>query len=63
MKPNEARNMTAAEIQNEIASRRKKVQELRFSAAIGQNSDVREIRAKKREIARLLTIAREKEEA
>ena len=60
MKPNEIRNMTEAEIETEVASRRRKLQELRFTAAIGQNSDVREIRTKKREIARLLTIAHEK---
>jgi large subunit ribosomal protein L29 len=63
MKSNELRNLTMDEIQEEVATRRKKLQELRFTAAIGQNSDVREIRAKKREIARLLTIAREKEAA
>lgn len=62
MKPNEVRNLTLDEIQDEVASRRKKIQELRFTAAIGQNSDVREIRNKRREIARLLTIAREKRE-
>jgi len=63
MKPNEVRNLTAAEIEDEISSRRQKIQELRFSAAIGQNSDVREIRRSRREIARLLTIASEKAEA
>lgn len=63
MKSNELRNLTMDEIQEEVSSRRKKLQELRFTAAIGQNSDVREIRAKRREIARLLTIAREKEAA
>ncbi len=63
MKSNEVRNLTLNEIQDEVDSRRKKLQELRFTAAIGQNSDVREIRVKRREIARLLTIAREKENA
>ena len=63
MKSNELRNLTMDEIREEVSSRRKKLQELRFTAAIGQNSDVREIRAKRREIARLLTIAREKEAA
>ena len=60
MKPNEIRNLSADEIQDAISERRKKIQELRFTSAIGQNSDVREIRNKRREIARLLTIAREK---
>lgn len=63
MKPNEVRNLTIAELEDEVDSRRKKIQELRFSAAIGQNSDVREIRRSRREIGRLLTIAREKAEA
>ncbi len=63
MKSNEVRNLTLSEIQDEVDARRKKLQELRFTAAIGQNSDVREIRVKRREIARLLTIAREKENA
>ena len=60
MKPNEIRNMSGEEIEDAILERRKKIQELRFTSAIGQNSDVREIRTKRREIARLLTIAREK---
>ncbi|MCA9839365.1 MAG: 50S ribosomal protein L29 [Trueperaceae bacterium] len=63
MKSNEIRNLSVDEIHDEVASRRQKLQELRFTAAIGQNSNVREIRAKRREIAQLLTIVREKEEA
>lgn len=62
MKSNEMRNLSPDEIRSEVASRRKKIQELRFTAAIGQNSNVREIRQKRREIARLLTVVREKEE-
>ena len=59
MKPNEIRNLSLDEIEDAVSERRKKIQELRFTAAIGQNSDVREIRNKRREIARLLTVARE----
>ncbi len=60
MKPNEIRNLTTDEIVVEVAARRKKLQELRFVAVMGQNPNVKEIKAQKRHIARLLTIANEK---
>ncbi len=60
MKPNELRNLSPDEITKEIADRRQKIFDLRFTSKIGQMSNVKEIRSKKREIARLLTIANEK---
>lgn len=61
MKPNEIRNLSAEEIQAEVAARRAELLDLRFQAAVGQASNPRRIREAKREIARLLTIAQEVE--
>ena len=62
MKPNEIRNMTADEIQGEVDKRRQELLDLRIQAAVGHASNPRRIRAAKREIARLMTVAREKAE-
>ncbi len=62
MKPNEMRNLAPDEIRAEVAKRREELLDLRFQAAVGQASNPRRIRTAKREIARLLTIAKEKEE-
>lgn len=61
MKPNEIRNMDLDEIREEVDKRREELLDLRFQAAVGQASNPRRIRTAKREIARLLTIAKEKE--
>ena len=63
MKPNEIRNLTAEEIEVEVSQRREELLDLRFQAAVGQASNPRRIREAKREIARLMTIAAEKENA
>lgn len=63
MKPNEIRNMTAEEIVAAVDQRREELLDLRFQAAVGQASNPRRIREAKREIARLLTVAGEKENA
>ena len=63
MKPNEIRNLTGEEIEAEVAQRREELLDLRFQAAVGQASNPRRIRQAKREIARLMTIAAEKENA
>jgi len=60
MKPNEIRNLSPEEIQDEVNRRREELLELRFQAAVGQVTNPRRIRAAKREIARLLTISGEK---
>ncbi len=62
MKSNEVRNLTVDEIHDEVAKRREELLDLRFQATVGQASNPKRIRAAKREIARLLTIAREREE-
>jgi len=62
MKPNEARHLNAEEIAEAVAERRQELLDLRFQAAVGQATNPRRIRAAKREIARLLTVAREKEQ-
>lgn len=61
MKPNEMRNLAPDEIQAEVEKRREELLDLRFQAAVGQASNPRRIRTAKREIARLLTIAKENE--
>jgi large subunit ribosomal protein L29 len=63
MKPNEARNLNAEEIKEAVAERREELLGLRFQTAVGQSTNPRRVRAAKREIARLLTIAREKEQS
>ncbi|HEX7003206.1 MAG TPA: 50S ribosomal protein L29 [Trueperaceae bacterium] len=61
MKPNEIRNLAPDEIRAEVEKRREELLDLRFQAAVGQASNPRRIRVAKREIAQLLTIAKEKE--
>jgi large subunit ribosomal protein L29 len=60
MKPNEVRNLTLDEIEAEVNKRREELLDLRIQASVGQASNPKRIRTAKREIARLLTIAREK---
>lgn len=62
MKPNEIRNLTADEIHAEVADLRQELLDLRFQAAVGQLSNPKRIRTAKREIARLLTVANERQE-
>jgi ribosomal protein L29 len=59
MKLNEMRNLGAEEIIKEVSVRRQKILDLRFTSKVGQMSNVKEINAKKREIAQLLTVANE----
>lgn len=59
MKPNEMRNLGPDEIAKEVEDRRQKILDLRFTSKVGQMSNVKEINAKKREIAQLLTVANE----
>ncbi len=59
MKSSEIRNLNADEIAAEVAKRREELLDLRIQSAVGQTSNPRRIRIAKREIARLLTVARE----
>jgi large subunit ribosomal protein L29 len=61
MKPNEARNLNPEENKEAVEELREELLDLRFQAAVGQATNPRRIRAARREIARLLTVAREKE--
>ncbi len=59
MRPNEARDLSLGELELEVDKRREELLDLRIQAAVGQAANPRRIRAAKREIARLLTIAKE----
>jgi len=61
MKSSDIRKLSPADIRSEVSKRREELLDLRFQSAIGQASNPRLIRTTKREIARLLTIAREME--
>lgn len=63
MKPSEIRDLSAEDIATEVNDLREELLDLRFQAAVGQASNPRRIREAKREIARLMTVAREKENA
>ena len=63
MKHNEMRNLSPDEIAKEVSDRRQKILDLRFTSKVGQMSNVKEINAKKREIAQLLTVANEQKRA
>ena len=63
MKPSEIRDLSAEDIAAQVDELREELLDLRFQAAVGQASNPRRIREAKREIARLLTVAREKENA
>ena len=63
MKPNELRNLSPDDIVKEVSDRRQKILDLRFTSKVGQMSNVKEINAKKREIAQLLTVANEQKRA
>ena len=61
MKPNEIRNLSPDEISEAVAKRREELFDIRVQSTVGQVPNTKIIRTKKREIARLLTIAGEKE--
>ena len=61
MKPNEIRNLTLDELEDEVTKGREELLDLRLQTSMGQASNPRRIRAVKRNIARLLTIATEKQ--
>ena len=62
MKSSEARNLSPDEIEAEVEKRRQELLDLRIQSAIGQTTNTRRIRVAKREIARLLTIANQRDE-
>jgi large subunit ribosomal protein L29 len=63
MKPAEARNLSTPEIQTRLNNAREELMNLRFQMAIGGQTDFTRLRYTRREIARLLTILGERENA
>jgi large subunit ribosomal protein L29 len=63
MKASEIRDMSAQEIQQRIAEEQKELQNKRFQQAVaGLENPVSDIRERRRRIARLKTLLREKSE-
>ena len=60
MKPNEVRELTLDEIRDRVAKHREDLLDLRVQSTVGQVPNTKIIRTKKRDIARLLTVANEK---
>ena len=60
LKPSDIRNMTEEEIEAKIASLREELFKLRFEQKTGRVEKPHRIKIAKREIARCLTILREK---
>ena len=63
MKPAEVRNLTTDEIQTRLNNAREEYMNLRFQMAIGGLTDYTRLRYTRREIARLLTVLNEREQA
>ena len=61
MKPADLRDMTDAELREHIATARRELFGLRFQHATGELDSTASLRAAKREVARALTVARERE--
>jgi large subunit ribosomal protein L29 len=63
MKASDVRAMTSDQIADELAKAKKEQFNLRFQAATGQLENTVRVRQVRRDIARLMTIAREKRAA
>lgn len=63
MKPAEIRNLSSTEIRAKLNDAREEYMNLRFQMAIGGLKDYTRLRITRREIARLLTVLRERGEA
>ncbi len=61
MKPAEIRALSTEEIQARLADAREELMRLRFQQVTGQLTDTSRIRLVRRDIARMLTILRERE--
>ena len=62
MKINELRQKSEKELKALLQEDREKLRQLRFDLASGKVKNVREIRSKRRDIARILTILKESKE-
>ena len=63
MKANEFVSMSTAQLTNTVAELKKELFTLRFQLATGQLQNTMQITAVKRDIARALTVLRQKEQA
>lgn len=63
MKPAEIRELTEKELNEKIVDMKAELFNLRFSAATGQLDNYRRIRDTRREIARFLTVEKERDES
>jgi len=63
MDPKQIRDLEPAELAKQIATMRKDLFGLRFSNATGELDDTAAIGRAKRDLARALTVAREKEQS
>jgi large subunit ribosomal protein L29 len=59
----EFKKMNKGELQRVLQEKREKLRQLRFDLAAGKVKNVREIRETRKDIARLLTLLKEKESA
>ncbi len=62
MKPSEIRNLTVDEIQAELDDAREALMKLRFRTATGELTDFNQLRATRRNIARMMTILAERQQ-
>lgn len=60
MKADQLRQQTKSELQKVLKELREKLRKLRFALALGKLKNYREIRKVKKDIARVLTVIREK---
>jgi len=63
MKASELRKLTNEELKEKLVELKKKLMQLRFKNTIGGLEKPSEIKATKRDIARILTILKEREKA
>ena len=61
MEPSDARTFSIGELQSRIEDTREEVFKLRFQAKSGELSDTARLRQVRRDLARMLTIVRERE--
>lgn len=60
MKISELRSKSSGELQKTLAQKREKLRQLRFNLISGKVKNVREIRGIRKEVARIITLLREK---
>jgi len=61
MKTSEIRNLKTEELESKLADAREELMGFRFQQVSGQLSDASQLRTKRREIARMLTILNERQ--